>query len=130
VKICPAECIKIDPTGARGGGAPYIDADAMPCVLCDGLLCMNVCPTGALQPTPLILVDMGTAEWREEFCVRSRGEPCTICVDQCPIGSKAIELMSGRIEVHEDGCTGCGVCQHYCPTSPKSIVVIPKSARG
>jgi ferredoxin-type protein NapG len=129
VKICPAECIKLDATNAYGKGAPYIDPDAMPCVLCDGLLCMNVCPTGALQPTPLVLVDMGTAEWRPDACLRSRGEPCTICIDQCPIGTKAIDLVSGAITVFSEGCTGCGVCQNHCPTSPKSIVVIPKSAR-
>lgn len=127
VKVCPAECIKLDATGANGKGVPYIEPNEMPCVLCDGLLCMNVCPTGALQPTPLILVDMGTAEWRPDTCVRSRGESCTICVDQCPIGSKAIEVESGNIAVHANGCTGCGVCQNHCPTSPKSIVVIPKS---
>ena len=129
VKVCPAQCIKIDPNGVAGGGAPYIVPDDMPCVLCEGLMCQNVCPTGAIQPTPLILVDMGTAEWREEFCARTRGEPCTVCIDQCPIGSKAIELVNGRVTVFDSGCTGCGVCQHYCPTSPKSIVVIPKGAR-
>jgi Pyruvate/2-oxoacid:ferredoxin oxidoreductase delta subunit len=31
--------------------------------------------------------------------------------------------------VNDDHCTGCGVCQNKCPTDPKSIVVMPKSAR-
>jgi ferredoxin-type protein NapG len=44
----------------------------------------------------------------------------------CPIGSVAIELRANMIHVNEDGCTGCGVCQQQCPTSPKSIVVIPR----
>jgi NAD-dependent dihydropyrimidine dehydrogenase PreA subunit len=41
----------------------------------------------------------------------------------------ALELIEGKVTVHEDGCIGCGVCEHHCPTLPKSIVVIPKAAR-
>ncbi|HEV2293316.1 MAG TPA: 4Fe-4S dicluster domain-containing protein [Tepidisphaeraceae bacterium] len=130
VKVCPAECIRIDPTGERGDGAPYIQPNDMPCVMCNGLLCMHVCPTGALRPIPIQDIDMGTARWREETCVRTIGENCTICVDQCPMGEAALVLNGNRVVVKEEGCTGCGVCQHYCPTSPKSIVVTPRDARG
>jgi ferredoxin-type protein NapG len=129
VKVCPAECIKIDPSGAIGNGAPYIEPNVMPCVMCEGLLCMHTCPTGALRPIPIQDIDMGTARWREETCVRSIGENCTICVDQCPMGTAALELNGNRVVVKEEGCTGCGVCQHYCPTTPKSIVVTPRDAR-
>jgi MauM/NapG family ferredoxin protein len=127
VRVCPADCIKIDETGVKGGGAPYIDPNVMPCVVCDGLVCMRDCPSGALVPTALGLIDMGTAEWRESLCVRSRGEECTICIDQCPIGMVAIELRADKVHVIQDGCTGCGVCQHECPTDPKAIVVRPRS---
>jgi MauM/NapG family ferredoxin protein len=129
VKVCPAQCIKIDATGYKGGGAPYIDLDEMACVVCDGLKCMHVCPTGALAPTPLPEIDMGTAVWNEMLCVRSQGEDCAICVERCPVGSFAIEAKDNVIEVHPQGCIGCGVCQYYCPTTPKSIVVIPRAAR-
>jgi ferredoxin-type protein NapG len=128
VNVCPAQCIKIDPNGSLGAGVPYIDIDTMPCVLCDGLLCMHNCPTGALVPTPIGEIDMGTAVWHRETCVRTRGEDCTICVDKCPIGSMAIELRDGDVHVIEAGCTGCGVCQHDCPTSPKSIAVVPRAS--
>lgn len=126
VRVCPARCIRIEP-GGRGGGAPFIDVDAMPCVLCDGLQCMTTCPSGALLPTPLAQIHMGTAEWDETTCVRSRREECTTCIDQCPIGTTAIELLEGRVHVHAEGCVGCGVCQHHCPTVPKSIVVKPRT---
>jgi ferredoxin-type protein NapG len=129
-RVCPAQCIKIDPDGAKGAGVPYIEVDAMPCVMCDGLLCMHNCPSGALVPTPIGEIDMGTAIWHVESCVRSRGDDCTICVDQCPIGEVAIELRDGNIHVIEAGCTGCGVCQHYCPTVPKSITVTPRASGG
>jgi ferredoxin-type protein NapG len=129
VSVCPASCIKIDSTGEKGNGAPYIDLDHMPCVVCDGLYCMHACPSGALQPTALGDIDMGTAVWHEHLCVRTKGESCTICVDQCPVGATAIEIRGNQIEVHPLGCIGCGVCQYYCPTNPKSITVIPKAAK-
>src|SRR4051812_32554970 len=47
VKACPAVAIKIDPSGNKGNGAPYIEPGEMACVLCDGLHCMAVCKSGA-----------------------------------------------------------------------------------
>src|SRR5262245_55761486 len=32
VRVCPAQCIRIDPGGQQGSGVPYIDVDTMPCV--------------------------------------------------------------------------------------------------
>lgn len=129
-KVCPAQCIKIDATGVKGNGAPYIDVETMPCVVCDGLLCMGACPTGALVPTLLNDIDMGLAVWNERTCLRTAaGEQCTICVDQCPLGATAIQLLAGKIHVLIDGCIGCGVCQHYCPTEPRSIVVVKSEVR-
>jgi MauM/NapG family ferredoxin protein len=129
VRVCPASAIKLDMSGAKGHGVPFIDADAMSCVVCEGLRCMSVCPTGAILPTSINDIDMGTAVWREEICLRSNGQACTICVDKCPLGSAAIELKFGRVAVNPHGCIGCGVCQHECPTSPKSIYVIPVAAK-
>lgn len=129
-RVCPAQCIQIDYGGGKGKGVPYINPDAMPCVLCSDLACMHHCPSGALVPTVLADIDMGTAVWNEHICVRSYGEECTRCVDHCPVGVTALELVENRIVVHEEHCTGCGVCQNNCPTDPKSIVVMPKSARA
>jgi MauM/NapG family ferredoxin protein len=131
VTVCPADAIKIDHSGAIGNGAPYIVAAEAPCVACDGLHCMQNCPSGALTFTPLVDIDMGTAEWRPQFCTRTTiGDDCRICVDQCPLGEAALTLDdAGHVKVIADGCIGCGVCERYCPTDPKSIVVIPKAAR-
>jgi len=128
VRVCPAKCIKIDFGGNLGEGVPYIDADEMPCVMCTSLACMNNCPSGALQPTMVDFLDMGVAVWRESSCLRTSGQECRICVDACPVGARALTVEHDRISVRE-GCTGCGTCQHACPTSPKSIAVLPKSAR-
>ena len=129
VSVCPASAIRIDETGYNGGGAPYIDAEIQPCVVCDGLFCMKECPSGALGYLPRWLIDMGTAVWKSESCTRPHGDTCTVCIDQCPLGSAAIELRGNDIHVKVEGCTGCGVCQYYCPTYPKSIVVIPKAQK-
>jgi len=126
VQVCPVRAIKIEP-GGRGGGFPFIDPDESPCVLCDGLHCMHHCPSGALVPTLLADIDMGTAKFREVDCLRSASQDCSICVDKCPVGSTALELRYGGITVNEQGCTGCGVCEHYCPTKPKAIVVVPRA---
>jgi ferredoxin-type protein NapG len=128
VRVCPVQCIRIDATGVLGGGAPFIDVETNPCVLCAGLQCMHHCPSGALVPTPLGDIDMGTAVWQLDTCVRSKGDECKICVDECPVGEMAIVAGDLSIRVLDDGCTGCGVCQNKCPTSPKSIVVKPRAA--
>ena len=127
VTTCPVQAIQYDPD--RADGVPFIIAEEQPCAMCDGLLCMYNCPSGAISAFPIGLVDMGTAEWRPGRCVRSQGTDCTMCVDRCPIGNRAIELLDGKIVVHPDGCTCCGVCEHDCPTAPKSIVLIPAAMR-
>ncbi len=127
VRVCPVQCIRIDPNGLRGNGVPFIDVDAAACVMCDGLLCMHSCPTGALVPTPLADIDMGTAVWHPGSCLRTvAGEPCSVCVDVCPVGEVAIGLLGNAVQVKVDGCTGCGLCQNRCPTTPKSITVTPR----
>jgi len=129
VEICPAHCIKIDSTAQQGAGAPFIDANTTACVVCSGLYCMQVCPTGALVKNALVDIDMGTAVWHEESCLRTTGGDCRICVDECPLGEMAIKLSGREVAVQPLGCIGCGICQQYCPTNPKSIAVIPIAAK-
>ena len=129
VTACPAQCIIIDNRGEKGDGAPYIDAAAMACVVCKDLACMYACPSGALVPTPVAKIDMGTAIWDEHMCVRTYGTECKICVDKCPLGTVAIDLRDGKIQVNESGCIGCGVCEHECPTPAKSITIMTRAKR-
>lgn len=131
VKVCPAHAIVSDP--AVGGGAPFINSDTQPCVMCNTLACMSACPTGALTIVPRFEIDMGTAVWAEDLCLLSSQQHCDACVVACPMGSAAIEQMgtndSREVRVHPLACTGCGLCQNVCPTTPKAIRVIPKAAR-
>jgi ferredoxin-type protein NapG len=126
MRICPEQCIQIDFSAYRGQGAPYIDPETKPCTMCEGLMCTTYCPSGALLPILREEMKIGTAVWHEETCLRIYGQECTICIDKCPVGEKAIRLTEGRIEVVDPGCTGCGVCQYECPSGPKSITVTPR----
>ena len=127
VKNCPANAIlPLQSTQSDIANTPYIDPDEQPCVICDSLACMYVCPSGALQTVYAEDIRMGLAVFSADTCLRTKEVDCTYCVDTCPIGDDAIRLTpDGFIEVLDPGCTGCGVCQYACPTSPKSIVVEP-----
>ncbi len=128
VDACPADAIfALESSEGDVVGTPAIDPDSAACVVCDGLKCTTVCPSGALLP----LVNpsdirMGVAEVYAALCVRSRDETCTLCVDLCPLGEMAIRFPDdGAPQVMTPGCVGCGVCQLHCPTDPKAIVVKP-----
>ena len=125
VDSCPADAIQpLQSDQSNLVGTPYIDPDFQPCVVCDTLECMQVCPSGALQKLSVHEIQIGLAEVNYDVCLRSNGVDCRDCVDYCPIGEQAIRLNSDeQVEVLSSGCIGCGVCQYQCPTAPKSIVV-------
>jgi ferredoxin-type protein NapG len=127
VDSCPADAIQPLQSGQSNlSGTPYIDPDDQPCVVCDSLECMQVCPSGALQKLSVHQIQIGLAEVNYDICLRSNGVDCRDCVDACPMGERAIRLDSEkRVEVVSSGCIGCGVCQYQCPTTPKSIFVQP-----
>ena len=127
---CPVDAIlslRVAQAGDAAAGTPTIFPSRQACVLCDQIPCTKACPSGALQlvaaPSE---VRMGLAELSQQACLRSRGEDCRLCVEECPLGVAAIGLEStGRVRVHRDGCVGCGVCESCCPTTPKAILVRP-----
>jgi ferredoxin-type protein NapG len=127
VDSCPADAIQpLQSDQSNLAETPYINPDDQPCVVCDSLECMQVCPSGALQKLSVHEIQIGLAEVNYSVCLRSNGVDCLDCVDSCPIGETAIRLDSEkRVEVLSTGCIGCGVCQYQCPTTPKSIVVRP-----
>ena len=129
VKNCPANAIQpLQSPDTNLVNTPYIDPEEQPCVICDSLACMYVCPTGALQKVFAEDIRIGLAVFNSETCLRNQTVECSYCVDTCPIGEDAITLsQENLVEVFDSGCTGCGVCQYACPTDPKSIVIQPIS---
>jgi ferredoxin-type protein NapG len=127
VEECPADAIF--PLGAEWGqaaGTPAIDARKQPCVLCTGLRCTTVCPSGALLLTVNNAeVAMGKAVVDATTCLTHHGQACTVCHENCP--TNALELgADGKLFVVEERCVGCGICEHRCPTEPQSIRVQPR----
>jgi MauM/NapG family ferredoxin protein len=129
VAACPVHAIwLVGSSDPREDHKPVIEASAQACVICDDLSCMKACPTGALQLVPKHEIRMGLAVLHADACLRTRGEDCQICVDKCPVGTSAIEIpYPGAPVTVRDACTGCGVCEMYCPTHPRAITVEPRT---
>jgi ferredoxin-type protein NapG len=128
VEVCPADAIKqLDESWGVKAGTPWINARQQPCVLCDGIKCSHVCPSGALVPTYVANdVTMGTAVLDEKRCLPWQGTACNACIAACPRPGALTADAAGKISVVAALCTGCGVCEHVCPTDPASIHVVPR----
>ena len=124
---CPVEAIQHSQSEDEAlRGTPVIDPEGQPCIACEGLHCMQACPSGALVATPLTQIAMGLARVDAQSCQRSSGEDCRLCIDACPTPEKALAVdETARLVVYAEHCIGCGLCQHVCPTTPKAIVVHP-----
>lgn len=126
--VCPYDAIEI--AHAEKGlslGTPYIFPAKAPCYLCEDFPCINVCPTSALeQLRSKEDVKMGLAKIVTDNCFAYNGIVCRSCYERCPIYRKAISLKEELYPVvNNDYCVGCGICEHVCPTEPKSIIVLP-----
>jgi len=127
-------------------GTPFFTARTGPCFMCDDIPCMYACPTGALTPKECqndkgeVAIDyakMGVAVIDPSSCIAFWGLQCTACYRACPELDKAITIEwkqnkrtgkhAYRIPVvHEDACTGCGMCEQACVTEVAAMKVFPR----
>jgi ferredoxin len=130
VAACPVGAIVLAP--ARYGdaaGTPVIEPLAVACVMCRDMPCIDACQSegsGVLDPARP--QKMGTARIRESDCTAYQDSFCSACFVRCPV-SGAIEHISGRPVIHEDICTGCGMCWHACPAPTNAIEIEPLPER-
>jgi len=97
-------------------------------VLCTGLKCTTVCPSGVLQALYANAdVTMGKAVLDELGCVAHHDQACDACKAACPIPGAIVIEADGKVRVDEPLCVGCGLCEHVCPTEPTSIHVVPRA---
>lgn len=123
VDACPRYVIipSLDTKQPGGGdGRPYLLPDRAACDLCG--LCMLACPTGALAFTPPEDVRIGLAVLDIAACVRTHGQPCTICIERCPYPNVAIYDEGGLPTIDDTQCTGCGLCAEACPPHALDVV--------
>ena len=133
VEACPTNFIQpsLLETGFAGLWTPVLIAKAGYCVYeCN--LCTKSCPSGAIAPLTLMIkksFKVGTATINRNRCLREvEGGDCRLCVEKCPVPGKPLreeprqESVHGRVGVVRplyvvaDLCTGCGICEHFCPT--------------
>jgi len=140
VQACPFDTLALAPAGADVPiGTPYFTPREIPCYMCEEIPCVRACPTGALTPGLEHIADarMGVATIDQESCLSWQGLRCEICYRDCPVRNDAITIEPHPRQtsrhalfvpvVHGDHCTGCGICEHACPTAVAAIRVLPAS---
>ena len=141
---------------AKGGdhrmiGTPFFIPTEVPCYMCDDVPCVPVCPSGALDMPSLLnekkeldinKATMGLAVVHKESCIAFWGIQCDACYRACPLLDEAITLEYQKNErtgkhafllpiVHDNVCTGCGLCEQACVTEKPAIFVLPNEvAKG
>lgn len=127
-EACPHDAVVPAPVRLRGAaGTPVIEPLTAPCRMCADLPCAVACPTGALRPdAPRV---MGRAVIAAHDCLAYQSATCSVCVERCPVPG-ALRLEAGRPVVDASRCTGCGVCQHVCPSPRNAVIVLPALRRG
>ncbi|MEW6187743.1 MAG: 4Fe-4S dicluster domain-containing protein [Thermodesulfobacteriota bacterium] len=99
--------------------------------------CALVCPTGAiafLSAEERLWVKTGTAVIYKEKCLAwEQKKGCMVCDEVCPYKAVEFRFQEGNPvpvpEVHEERCSGCGYCEHFCPVKPeKAIIISPNGA--
>ncbi len=145
VEACPYDVLKLSTISDQVSiGTPYFIPRDEACHMCPDIPCASTCPTQTLDLNTLIKEDelsidsarMGLATLNTQSCLAYLGLQCTMCIRACPLADTAIVLHSERnprTDMHAflkpvvdpDHCTGCGMCEHACPTTIASIKILP-----
>jgi ferredoxin-type protein NapG len=123
LEACPPHAIFRTPE-SEGilAGLPILDADSQPCLMCDDMPCVPACEAGVLRfDAP---VAMGLAIIDSNTCLPFNGTICTACAERCPV-QDALTMEAGLPKIHDDVCTGCGVCLYVCPAPGNAIHLVP-----
>ncbi len=126
IKACHQGVIKAaNESSGLGTGTPIIVPRDSPCYLCDEMICISVCPTGALKPVARRDIKMGVAVIDTKSCLAHQGQVCDYCYNRCPFPDEAIYMEEKkRPVVVPEKCIGCGLCEFYCIAQTPSIRVV------
>ena len=140
IRVCPTQGLQ--PSLFEGGVqnlftprlVPRLGYCSFPCNACG-----QVCPTEAIPPLGLEEKQqavIGLASVNRDRCLPwAHNLPCIVCEEACPVAEKAIwleevEVLNGdgepallqRPQVHQELCTGCGICEFQCPMGGESAI--------
>ncbi len=121
-----SDCIKACPPGAivsdLSNGTPVIFANQVACELCEDFPCITACATDALLPVAdTIEVRMGIATVSHRVCTAGQG--CHACVSKCPVEALSMDFHALRLDVEQERCVGCGMCEQICKTVNDRIAI-------
>jgi ferredoxin-type protein NapG len=123
-EACPVDAIVPVPDGRDDAGTPQILPSTTACGVCNEMSCISACDTGALQVLDGVReIDIGLAVFDEDTCLAHKDHYCDACVSVCPVQPRAISMLNGIPSLVPELCIGCGLCEQFCPTWPKSVIV-------
>jgi len=123
IAACPEKIIRAS-TSLSHFGKPELDFTRGHCLI-GCVRCAQACPAGALRYLQREMkpnVHLGHAIWKQDLCLRTKGEECKACVRKCPV--QAIHLVKGVPVVDKETCIGCGACEHVCPARPLPAIFV------
>lgn len=127
IEACPHDAITLAPPRFRhAAGTPMIDSSRQPCLMCEDLPCASACEPDVLRsalPRRIAMANLLTYN-----CIPWQGGFCSVCSEHCPEPG-ALTTEGGKPVIHNDICTGCGVCHHVCPAPANAIAIMPLQSR-
>ncbi len=140
IRVCPTSALQpvLVEAGAEGLWTPRLVPRLGYCNYgCNA--CGQSCPSGAIPS--LDLEDkrqavIGVAQIDRDRCLPwSKGTPCIVCEEVCPIPDKAVRLEEATVidsfgeevtvlrpYVLEHLCIGCGVCEYKCAAQGEAAI--------
>lgn len=110
--VCPEDCVSVSSIedGLLNARLPRLDFHQGKCTFCD--LCIEACPTGALEAFDPASDKIGVAVIDPDRCIAYVSGSCDRC-DVCEYDAITFDEMK-RPSVIEEKCNGCGACTEAC----------------
>jgi MauM/NapG family ferredoxin protein len=140
IRVCPTSALQpvLSEAGAEGLLTPHLVPRLGYCHYACAA-CGQACPSGAIPTLDLEekrAAVIGHATIDRNRCLPwSRGTPCIVCEEMCPIPEKAIRLEEATVVnsygeavevqrpiVLEHLCIGCGVCEFNCLAAGEAAI--------
>jgi len=132
MKVCPTNGLQpaLTEAGLEGLFTPILVPRIGQCdEMCNA--CCQVCPTGAIRNFEIAdkkeKLILGKAVISRSTCRPWYGDKdCEICDEHCSYDAIDTRVIEGRKRpvVLEDKCTGCGICERWCPVTPDAAIYV------